>query len=29
MGEVMRATDPQAVVEAMLAAMSEATKICG
>jgi thiamine-phosphate pyrophosphorylase len=29
MGEVMRATNPQAVVEAMLAAMSEPIKICG
>ncbi len=29
MGEVMRAANPQAVVEAMLAAMSEANKICG
>ena len=29
MGEVMRAANPQAVVEAMLAAMSEPIKICG
>jgi thiamine-phosphate pyrophosphorylase len=28
MGEVMRATNPQAMVEAMLAAMSEPIKIC-
>jgi thiamine-phosphate pyrophosphorylase len=29
MGEVMRATDPKSVVEAMLAAMSDPNKICG
>jgi thiamine-phosphate pyrophosphorylase len=29
MGEVMRAADPQAMVEAVLAAMCEANKICG
>ena len=29
MGEVMRAANPQAAVEAMLAAMSEPIKICG
>jgi thiamine-phosphate pyrophosphorylase len=29
MGEVMRAANPQAVVEAMLAALSEPIKICG
>jgi thiamine-phosphate pyrophosphorylase len=29
MGEVMRAANPQAVVEAMLAAMSDPIKICG
>lgn len=29
MGEVMRAANPQAVAEAMLAAMSEPIKICG
>lgn len=29
MGEVMRAADPQAVVEAMLAAISGTNKICG
>jgi thiamine-phosphate pyrophosphorylase len=29
MGEVMRATEPQALVEAMLAGISEPNKICG
>jgi thiamine-phosphate pyrophosphorylase len=29
MGEVMRAADPQAVVEAILAAISGTNKICG